>query len=300
MVTLHARNRYLYVMHKLIISCLIICFLGQYALAQRKTKLNTHSQGTMFGSIGYNRSIYSGSDADFSSTNYNYQLFGVSFSDHPNGLPLSNYFNSGGGETTQFNATIGYYVAHKWAVTLGVDRLNVFMNYTNETRLSGTFAPGAHSFLEGTYENEPVNFGAEQINYFQSDGVNFISAGLVRSSQLYKSRKARVEILANLGVNFGFLFAQSNYTFDAFTTQRIGGLSGVGFSGNLNARFVFFQHVFIQPQLTGGILNHSNTALSAGKNTTVSHTNGYLSPELRIGFSFFVRPTDGCGTCPQW
>src|SRR5690554_7634476 len=44
------------------------------SLAQRKSKLNTNGQGTLFAQIGYNRSAYTTSDVAFQGNGYNFTL----------------------------------------------------------------------------------------------------------------------------------------------------------------------------------------------------------------------------------
>lgn len=276
---------------------LILLFSTGYTYSQRKTKLNTNGKGTLFGYVGYNRSAYTSSDVSFSSTNYDFTTGGMLFSDNEEQVGMGKYFSS---SSPQFNIHLGYFVANKWAITLGMDRLNYFSNANQNVTLNGTFSPGVHSDFSGSYQNEEVILNRNQLYIQQNGGVNYFRVGLLRVDQLYKSRKAEFAINSIVGVGVGGLFSGLDYTFDGSTVQNITSLSGLGVSGHVGMRFDFYQHIFLQAALSGGLLNQSSIQLDTNSTTSASHKIGYLSPEISIGFSIFAKPTNGCGTCPQW
>jgi len=117
---------------------------------------------------------------------------------------------------------------------------------------------------------------------------------------LYKSRKAEFAFHTVYGVKLGGLFTKVDYTFDDYTTQNISSFSGLGFSGDIGLRFEFYQHVFLQLGLTGGLLNQKNIKLSTNGSSTAKQVVGFISPSINIGFSFFISQKNNCGTCPQW
>lgn len=282
--------------YKLIFFSLII-FSSGFVYSQRKTKLNTNGKGTLFGYASYNRSAYSPSNVNFSSTNYDFTVGGMAFSDNEEEIGMGSYFNS---SSPQFNLHLGYFVANKWAITLGLDRLNYFSKSNQNVTLDGAFSPDAHSDFSGPYQNEEVTLNRNQLYLQQNGGVNFVRLGLLRVDQLYKSRKAEFAINTLVGAGIGALFSSLDYTFDNSKEQNITSLSGFGISGHMGLRFDFFQHVFLQVSLSGGLLNQSNIQLSVDSVSKASHIMGYLSPEVGLGFNIFAKPTNGCGTCPQW
>lgn len=282
--------------YKLLFFSVLLLSSG-FIYSQRKTKLNTNSKGTLFGYAGYNRSVYSSSDVSFSSTNYDFTVGGMAFSDNEEEVGMVNYFNS---SSPQFNFHLGYFVANKWAITLGLDRLNYFSRSNQNVTLDGAFSPGAHSDFSGPYQNEEITLNRNQLYLQQNGGVNYIRVGLLRVDQLYKSRKAEFAINTIVGVGVGALFSGLDYTFDNSKVQNITSLSGFGLSGHMGLRFDFFQHVFLQFSLSGGLMNQGNIQLSVDSISEASHSMGYLSPEISLGFNIFAKPTNGCGTCPQW
>jgi len=275
----------------------ILLFSSGFTYSQRKTKLNTNGKGTLFGNIGYNRSVYSSSDVNFSSTNYEFVAKGMSFSDNEEEVGIGKYFNS---SSPQFNFHLGFFVANKWAITLGMDRLNYFSRANQNITLDGAFSPDAHSDFSGPYQNEEVVLNRNQLYLQQNGGVNYVRVGLLRVDQLYKSRKAEFAINTIAGVSIGALFSGLDYTFDDYTVQNVTSLSGFGVSGHLGLRLDLFQHVFLQMSVSGGLLNQGNIQLTTSSTAMASHKMGYISPEISVGFNVFAKPTNGCGTCPQW
>lgn len=275
----------------------ILLFGSGFTYSQRKTKLNTNGKGTLFGYVGYNRSAYSASDVQFSSTNYDFTVGGMKFSDNKEEVAMGQYFNS---SSPQFNFHLGFFVANKWAITLGMDRLNYFSRANQTVTLDGAFSPDAHSDFSGPYQNEEVVLNRNQMNIQQIGGVNYVRAGILRVDQFYKSRKAEFAVNSIVGVGIGALFSGIDYTFDNYTVQNVTSLSGFGISGHLGLRFDFFQHLFLQTSLSGGLFNQGNILLSTDAESTASHKMGYISPEVSLGFNIFAKPTNGCGTCPQW
>tara|TARA_R110002111_G_scaffold41290_3_gene76597 strand:- start:96 stop:950 length:855 start_codon:yes stop_codon:yes gene_type:complete len=275
----------------------ILLFSSGLTYSQRKTKLNTNGKGTLFGYVGYNRSAYTSSDVSFSSTNYDFIAGDMTFSDNQEEVGMGSFFNS---TSPQFNIHLGYFVANKWAITLGLDRLNYFSRNNQNVTFDGAFSPDAHSDFSGPYQNEEIVLNRSQLFLEQNGGVNYARIGLLRVDQLYKSRKAEFAVNTMVGVGIGALFSGLDYTFDNSKVQNVSSLSGFGISGQLGVRFDFFQHVFLQLSLSGGLLNQGNIQLSTDSSETASHKMGYLSPEISLGFNIFAQPTNGCGTCPQW
>lgn len=275
----------------------VLLFSSAFTYSQRKTKLNTNDKGTLFGYFGYNRSAYSSSDINFSSTNYDFTVGGMVFSDNEEEVGMGEYFNT---TSPQFNFHLGFFVANKWAITLGMDRLNYFSRENQNVTLDGIFSPDAHSDFNGSYKNEDVVLNRNQLYLQQRGGVNYVRIGLLRVDQLYKSRKAEFAINTIAGVGIGALFSGVDYTFDNYLVENTSSLSGFGVSGHLGLRFDFFQHVFLQTTLSGGFFNQGSIQLTTNSTSTASHKMGYISPEISLGFTLFANSSNGCGTCPQW
>lgn len=265
-------------------------------LAQRKSKLNTNGQGAFFAQIGYNRSAYSSSDVEFNGNNYSFFLRETSIKDNLESESLGKFFSS---SSPQISIKLGYFIKPKWALTLSFDRYNTFFEDNQQVTLDGTIAPNTHSAYSGSY-NESINLTRNQFSIAQSGGINQFSIGVQRNDMLYKSRKAKFALHTVYGVKIGGLFTKVDFIFDDYTTQNISSFSGLGFSGDLGLRLEFFQHVFLQLGLTGGLLNQNNIKLTTNGSSTAKQVVGFISPTINLGFSFFMSQKNNCGTCPQW
>lgn len=270
------------------------------AFGQRKKKVNTAGQGTFFMYFGYNRSAYSSSTIDFVSPNYNFSMANVAGTDNPNDGSISKYLSSDGFETLQFNVHMGYYIKPKWAITFGVDRLNYFMTNNQTVSLSGAFSPGNHSEWNGVYENQETQIDRYNIFYRQEAGINYLRTGILHTQELVQSKKGEFVLSLNTGIGVGVLLSNSIFTYDGLTNTTTSGTSGFGLSGHAGLRADFFQRLFLQTTFSGGMLKQGNIQLDQSGTVKASHTLGYFSPEIALGFLVYIRPTNNCGTCPQW
>lgn len=267
---------------------------------QRRKKVNSAGQGTFFMYFGYNRSAYSASTIDFVSPNYNFSMENVAGTDNVNDGSINKYLGADGFETFQFNVHMGYYIKPKWAITFGVDRLNYFMVNNQTVSLSGAFSPGNHSEWNGVYDNEQAQINRSNIFYRQEAGLNYLRLGILHTQELFQSRKGEFVLSLNTGIGTGLLLSNSIFTYDGLTNTPTSAMSGFGLSGHVGLRADFFQRLFLQTTFSGGMLKQGNIQLDQAGNAIASHTMGYFSPEIALGFLVYVRPTNNCGTCPQW
>jgi hypothetical protein len=294
------QNKQIKTMPKTLLFLLLISSFCLPALAQRKKKVNTAGQGTFFMYFGYNRSAYSASTIDFVSPNYNFSMENVAGTDNTNDGSIGKYIGSDGFETFQFNVHMGHYIKPKWAITFGVDRLNYFMANNQTVSLSGAFSPGNHSEWNGVYDNEQVQINRSNIFYRQEAGLNYLRLGILHTQELFQSRKGEFVLSLNTGIGTGLLLSNSIFTYDGLTNTPTSGTSGFGLSGHVGLRADFFQRLFLQTTFSGGMLKQGNIQLDQAGDAIASQTMGYFSPEIAFGFLVYIRPTNNCGTCPQW
>jgi hypothetical protein len=270
-------------------SCFVLITFGQ-----RKTKLNTNGKGTLYGGINFNRSYYTNSKLQLLGPQFDFNLLGTPMHDNPdfNG----SLFHADGITYFQFSAQIGYFMKNKWALSLGFDRLNMFTPKNFDATINGVIAPNS-SNLEGNYDNTIVAIQESDFYYRQSDGANLVGLSIHRMDQLYKSKKAQIEVLSYTKAGIGALFSTVDFTFNSITSQQNTSLSGLGLNTGIGIRTYFWQTIYLHTSVTGGVLNQRNIDL--GQNRSLRHITPYFSPEIGIGFSYFIRPTD-CNTCPQW
>jgi hypothetical protein len=288
---------FLYAMKIKILLCLfILTCVYQPVTGQRNSKLNTNGQGTLFAQIGYNRSAYSNSDVILNSNKYDIVLNSTSIQDNEEGSGMGDFFS---GSSPQINIKLGYFIKPKWAITIGFDRYNTYFQNNQRVELEGTFAPGSHSEYSGSV-NEEIILTRDQFNIAQSSGINFLSIGVQRNDLLLKSRKSEFAFHTLYGIQVGPLITQVDYTFDNYTAPGVSSLSGIGVAASIGVRLEFFQYIYLQLELDGGILNQNNIRLSENESTAGEQVIGFISPSIQLGFNVFARPKNGCGTCPKW
>lgn len=285
-------------MRKASILFFMLLLLTSTVYSQRKSKLNTNGKGVLLGYVGYNRSAYNPTAISILSSNYNFSIQNARMSDNPDFVSLGSYLNSGG--TPQMNAFLGYFVAHKWSLGIGWSRYNLFWSADPNTTMAGSFAPGVHGELSGAYQGVPFAPDSESFNYVQKKGVNVFNLKLSRVDQHKKSRDASFALQTVISISGGPIFSNTTYTFNGVVNSEVSGFSGYSGSVQGALRLVFFQHFFLQMGFSTGFLIQNDIALNSTKTTTAQHRNGFFSPEVALGFAVFARPTNGCGTCPQW
>lgn len=271
-------------------------FSLQPLFSQRKTKLNTNGQGAIFAQFGYNRSVYTKADVNVESNTYKYTLFNTSLSDNEEDTKLGSYFTS---SSPQFSAKLGYFIKHKWAITASFDRYNTFFKNNQQVELEGVFSPNSNSIYNGAV-SESILLNRDQFNIAQQRGMNIISLGVQRNDMLGRTKRAEFAMHILYGLKAGIILTNAEYTYDYYTTKNLTSLSGFALTADIGVRMDFFQYIYLQLGLNGGLLNQSQLMLATNSSTTAKQTVGFISPNISVGFAIFASTKNNCGTCPQW
>lgn len=292
-------------MKYILILLAVLCLTSFDSNAQRSRKKakNSYAQGTVFGYWGYNRSAYTKSNINFISDNYDFTLKNARAIDNPEAFDPKIYFNLAKLTIPQFNARLGYYFRNNWAISFGYDHMKYILADNNKVLLDGTIAPGIDPEWSGTYNDFPVTTDRDHIHYENSDGLNYMRFELTRTDQWYKTRNKNgwFAFSTNMGVSSGFLLSFNDFRFANQHNVRTVSISGYGLSGHLNTRFEFFNHVYLQSGFGGGF-NHQTKVRNRpdDRSAITKHKYGYFAWETVVGFLLYIKPTNGCGTCPKW
>ena len=263
---------------------------------QRKTKLNTNGQGAIFAQFGYNRSAYTKANINVKSNNYNYTLHKTALSDNEEEKKMGAYFSS---TSPQFSAKLGYFIANKWAITASFDRYNSFFKNKQKVELEGVFSPNSHSIYSGSVA-ETILLDREEFNIAQRRGMNIISLGVQRNDMLGRTKRSEFAIHVLYGLKAGMILTNADYTYNYSTTKGLTSVSGFALTADVGVRLDFFQYVYIQIGVNGGLLNQGNLKLSPSADTKGKQVVGFISPNISLGFAVFASTKNNCGTCPQW
>lgn len=288
---------------KLLITLVLVCFLSPLAFAQVKHKTkNSTAAGTLFFYWGYNRSYYTKSDIRFVGQDYDFKLKNVVAYDRPDAFRPSLYFNPATVTVPQYNMRLGYYFRDKWAISFGVDHFKYVMADGNNVLLDGFIGQDVDTNWSGNYTDKPVTTDIDQFHYENTNGCNFLRFELTRSFNLYELGQNRQLVLtAHLGASTGAALTFNDLNFGQVHTLATPSLSGYGFSINGGLRLEFFKHFFVQMNSGLGFIHllHVRTRPD-DRNSWARQAFGYSEYNAAAGFLLYLRPKNGCDSCPHW
>lgn len=265
-----------------------------------KKKFGTQ-QNTVYFYWGYNRSIYTRSNIQFTSPDYNFTVLDVKASDRPVNK-LATYFNPTKFTVPQFNVRVGWYYKHRWDFSLGYDHMKYVMDGDQTLYIEGYINGTTSSELSGIYN---VNTGQipirqQDLHYENTNGLNYISFQLNNTAPLYKTNNRKFAVQRRFGGGFGPVVTQTGFTWDGVDHQSRFHLAGWGMSLNGGVRFDFFNRFFLMSNWTAGYI-------SLPKNETIEYQDHYAKQqfvfgqwELVGGFLFYLRTKNACDSCPDW
>jgi len=280
----------------------ILSVFPSIAQVKHKQKKST-AAGTIFFYWGYNRSYYTKSNIRFSGgESYDFKLKDVRATDRPDKFDAGVYFNPTTITVPQYNARLGYYINDKWALTIGVDHYKYVMADKNNVLIDGFIAQGVDTNWVGNFSDEPVVTDIDQFHYENTNGVNFIRLELMRSFDIWElGRKRQFAITGNLGAGIGPMLTFNDLNFGQLHTFATPSLSGYGLGLNGSVRFEFFKHFFLSVESGLGFvhLTHVRTRPD-DRNQFARQAFGFSSYFATAGVLFYLRPKNGCDSCPHW
>lgn len=274
------------------------------SFGQKKKSKNSYARGTLFGYWGYNRSFYSKSTMRFVGNGYDFEMKGVKAYDNPSS-DISTYYNPNTITVPQFNGRIGYYFRDHWALSFGYDHMKYIFADGNQVKLSGTIDPGVDlaTNLSGTYENEDFVTDRNTFHYENSNGLNYLRFELTRTDQWYATKSKWFAFSTNLGIGVGGLLSYNDFNFAGRKDMVTISMSGYAASAHVGARFEFFKHVFLQANLSGGMMHQVKVKTRPSSYDPSAYARqfyGYGELDVVIGFLIYIRPTNDCNSCPHW
>ncbi len=290
----------------LVILVLLVTFFNQDVLAQHKRmkKKESDAQGTIFGYWGYNRSRYTKSDIRFVGPGYDFTMAGARAHDNPATGGVLDYIKPSSITIPQFNVRLGYYFRDHWAFSVGYDHLKYIFADGNEVFLSGEIDPGVDNVnnWSGIYDAEPITTSRSTFHYENSDGMNFLRVELTRTDRWLRfGPKEQFVISTSAGVSLGSILSYNDFNFAGSFSRRTISMSGMGIALHVAPRFEFFRHVFIQPQLSVGYLQQLKVKTRPNNASSYArHGFGYTELNAVLGFFAYIRPKNGCDSCPVW
>lgn len=293
-------------MKLIILFLLLILSFSTFSQSRKSKRRISNAEGTIYVSLGYNRSAYSKANTHFEGSGYNFNLKHAAAHDNQSKLGSGDYLNF----SAQFNLKLGYYYKKVWPLSLSVDHMKYYFSNNNQVFLNGyvtmdannvTFGDG-QSFPTGFYANVPVSTYEDDFSYQTTKGMNFIHADVNRTIKLLGlGKKNNVVLCSNLGFGAGGIFTNIDYNFAGRKTTETSSFSGYGLTASAGLRLEFFKRVYFYSNFSAGFLHQLHVKTTTDDLSAYSSQFfGFSQIESGIGLFLYKRPKNGCDDCPVW
>lgn len=264
-------------------------FKNNATIAQSENRYSAKNQFYFYW--GYNRSAYTKSDLTCVGNGYNFTMNDLQASDNPERFNPKVYFNPKKITIPQFNVRMGYFFNDHWGISIGYDHMKYVMNNNQRIGLTGHIDEELGAVWSGDYQNEEQLTSNEFIHYENSDGLNYMRAGLMRSDLLFKYGKNDwFQIESQLGVSAGFILSFNDFNFAGQFDHRTVSISGFGVSVHPGIRLLFVKHIFLQGNIAAGFIDQLKVQTRPNdKNSYAYQKFGYISPELVFGYKWRIK-----------
>jgi hypothetical protein len=154
--------------------------------------------------------------------------------------------------------------------------------------LYGHIDEGISDQWSGDYNGEVMRTNNKFIHYENSDGLNYMRVELSRYFELISfGQNNWLRINTELGVSSGFMLSFNDFNFGNQYDRRTVSISGYGLSMSGGFRFYFFNRVFIQTNVVGGMIHQ--TKVKTRPNDDYSHAKqifGFAATETVLGVAW--------------
>ena len=280
---------------------LLFLFCLQPAFGQNYSykKKQSTQRGAVYFFWGYNRSIYSKSNINFTGDGYDFTIHKAKAHDNPD-RNIKTYFNPKTISVPQFNIRLGYYYKPQWDISLGYDHMKYVMTDNQQAKLSGSISDSINSVLSGDFDNEIYKITPQAIHYENSNGLNYISVQLSHTKRIYRTKSRKILVQRRLGLGLGGVVTQTDFNWDGQIYNTDLKLTGAGASLHTGLRLDFYNRFFLQSNWSTGFIYLPRLQTIAGTNNYAKHHFVYADWQLLGGVIFYLKTKNGCGSCPDW
>jgi hypothetical protein len=267
-----------------------------------KKKFGTQ-KNTMYFYWGYNRSIYSKSDINFYSADYDFVVKDLAASDRPS-TEFKTYVNPSTISIPQFNVRLGWYYKFRWDVSIGYDHMKYVMDDGQSLYINGNVGATTLGGISGEYTDAdgliPISY--DELHYENTNGLNYVSVQLNNTAPIYKTNNNKFSILRRFGMGVGPVITQTDFVWDgvSYHSDYKHKFGGYGISVHTGLRADFFNRFFIQSNWSGGFIHLPKNATIIEKRHFANHKFVYGQWEILGGVLFYIKTKGGCDTCPDW
>jgi len=211
-----------------------------------------------FVTWGYNRSQFTKSDIEFRGPDYHFTLHNVAAADRPSPFEAKVYFNPSKLSIPQFNFRAGYFLNEKISLSIGYDHMKYVAVTDQQTFITGTIDSSASETYAGVYDNTPIIFSRDFLQYEHTNGCNYISFETDFYLHPVVSANKKYWLSFHSGLGLGIMMPRSDVSVFGVQGANLFHLAGYGASTSAGFDFGFLKHFYLQFILKGGYINLPN------------------------------------------
>ncbi len=257
--------------------------------AQTGVKKNRDSKNRIYAYWGWNRGYFTKSDLHFSGNGFDFTLKDVTAKDRQSEFSFRTYFHPAKLTIPQTNYGIGFYFKDNYVITLGVDHMKYVVQRPQDVTISGDIT-GEGLPYQGIYEDEKITIRDDLLKLEHTNGLNYLSVGILRSDNLLKKIKRlenKLELNAMEGIGVGVIIPKTDVTLLSQPRNDQYHLSGFGLSSNAGLQIVLFNHFFIRGEVKMGYINLTSFRVSSNKDEYGKQHFFFLQPSGQFGWVFY-------------
>ena len=251
-----------------------------------KPKTERQIKGSFYAYWGWNASIYTNSDINFSGTNYDFTIQNAVAIDRQSAFDPKLYFNPAKVTIPQYNLRIGYFINEKYEISFGADHMKYVMRSYQTAKISGYIKNSGTSF-DGTYDNTPTEIKPQLLLFEHTDGLNYLNLEIRRSDKLFEYKKFKLHI--NEGIGAGCLLPRTNTTLLNNARYDQFHLSGYGVAAVAALKFEFYTRFYIQSEIKLGYINMPDIRTTIHPEDRAKQHFSFLQSNVVFGVNFNTK-----------
>ena len=259
--------------------------------AQSETLKANHIKNRVYAYWGWNRGYFTNSDIHFSGDGFDFMLKDVIAKDRQSEFSFRTYFHPAKLTIPQTNYGIGFYFKNNYAITLGVDHMKYVVQRPQQVHIYGHIS-GEGLPYQGNYDGEVVTIQDDLLKLEHTDGLNYLSIGVLRSDNLFNKIKIlenKLELNLMEGIGAGVMIPKTDVTLLSQPRNDQYNISGFGLSANVGLQIVVFNHFFIRGELKTGFINLTSFKLSTDDAEQGKQHFFFIQPSGQFGWAFSLN-----------
>ena len=241
----------------------------------------SNHKGKFYFYWGYNGSVFTQSNIHFGGPDYDFTVLDAVAHDRPSPFSFALYFNPGSISIPQYNYRIGYYLADRFSISIGLDHMKYVMDQDQTVKLTGKIGNPTYAAM---VSNGEVNLKDEKFLTFEhTDGLNYVNAGLEKYKTL--SSKKNVDIVWSYGGGVGVMFPKSNVKLFGNERSDRFHVAGFGVDARTNINFIFWKHWMLRVEGKYGYINMFDIKTTLNNNPDKAMQD-FLFAQINAGIGY--------------